>query len=171
MMDRRKFLVASASAVALTTAGCMGRDQLLWAAHAWDLAVRYPDVKHIWPNHMLAEAWAITDGKDEAGMYTALTERFGPFPIWFIDHRSEVVIKGVLDVTSKIAAPALAMPYEADEVTMEWPRKGYMCCDVRGQFADGRSLLRWAIDDPLPKDMSYYTPGEDLRADRLAIRL
>jgi hypothetical protein len=156
-MDRRKFLVASASAVAVCTLvpSALGQP---WIKHAWNLAVRYPDLKRIWPNHMLAEAWAITNGKDEAGMYTALTERFGPFPIWFIDHRAEVVIKGVLDITSKIAAPALAMPYEADEVATEWPRKGYMCCDVRGQLADGRSLLRWAIDDPLPQGMHYYEP-------------
>ena len=43
-----------------------------------------------WDHTMLKEAWAITEGKDEAGMYEALTRRFGPFPIMFGGHNTDL---------------------------------------------------------------------------------
>ncbi len=121
-MHRREFLATSAAAVVLTLVprALQAHTPSAWTQHAWDLVARYPDINYIWPNHMLTKAWDITEGKAPADMALALTERFGSFPIWFIDDRSEVAILGVGDY------PVEFLDKHKPDIL-----KGYLLSDVR----------------------------------------
>jgi hypothetical protein len=103
MLDRREF-------AASTLAMCAVGPAVAAAPQVWDRS-------------LLKEAWAITDGKDEAGMYEALTQRFGSFPIMFRGlypggREVEVGIFGVYQ-------------YPPDFDRRGYPRRGWAVCDVR----------------------------------------
>jgi hypothetical protein len=140
MLNRREFTL---SVLAVCVVGpAAAEDVAAVAKHPW-----FPGRDY----RLLKEAWAITDGKDEAGMYEALTQRFGPFPIMFISIReAEVGIFGVWH-------------YPPDFDRRGYPRRGYLDCDVRivgERDRPWRSLrsVVWSADSPTRKGMSYYKP-------------
>jgi hypothetical protein len=157
MLNRREFTL---SVLAVCVVGpAAAEDVAAVAKHPW-----FPGRDY----RLLKEAWAITDGKDEAGMYEALTQRFGPFPIMFISIReAEVGIFGVWH-------------YPPDFDRRGYPRRGYLDCDVRilgerhadcGIRRPWRSLREtgvycpkapayedWSASNPSREGMSYYKP-------------
>jgi hypothetical protein len=111
----------------------------------------------VWDRSLLQEAWIITEGKDEAGMYEALTQRFGSFPIMFrgycvpVGREVEVGIFGVYH-------------YPPDFNRRDRPRRGYLDCDVRVLSDHEERIGNLERDGPWRSDMSYYHPAAGLIA-------
>lgn len=110
----------------------------------------------VWDHSLLKEAWVITDGKDEAGMYEAVTQRFGSFPITFRGLRGngrevEVGIFGVYC-------------YPPDFDRGDYPRRGYLDCDVRilgerdGPWRSSHGSIIWSAYPPTKDGLPYYKP-------------
>jgi hypothetical protein len=103
----------------------------------------------VWDHSLLKEAWAITDGKDEAGMYEALTQCFGPFPITF--KGSVALHREVREVEVGIFG---VYHYPSDFDWRGYSRRGYLDCDVR--ILPHERERSWA--PAWRSSLSYYQP-------------